>query len=102
MSKLGNQLKKKADILKRPHVTESTSAAALNENAPVYTFEVSSGANKSEVRAAIKELFNVSAVKIHILNVRQKKIIVRGRRGTKPGMKKAMVYLKKGDKIDFV
>lgn len=102
MSKLGNQLRKKADILKRPHVTERTSAQALNEKAPVYTFAVMPSANKSEVRAAVKELFNVTPVKVNMLNVRPKAIIVRGRRGLKPGMKKAVVYLKKGDKIDFV
>jgi large subunit ribosomal protein L23 len=102
MSKLANQLRKKADILKRPHVTESTSAAALNDAHPVYTFEVTAGANKAGVCAAVKELFNVTPIKVNILNVRPKTIIIRGHRGQKPGMKKALVFLKPGDKIDFV
>lgn len=102
MSKLGHQLQKKASILKRPHVTESTSAAALNEAHPTYTFQVAPETNKSEVKAAIKELFNVTPVKVNILNVRPQSVVMRGRRGMVPGMKKAVVYLKKGEKIDFV
>lgn len=102
MSKLGNKLKNKAEILKRPHVTERSSAAALNEEHPVYTFRVADGANKSEVKAAVKELYNVTPLKVNILNVRPKKVIMRGHIGHKPGMRKAVIYLKKGDKISFV
>lgn len=102
MSKLGNQLKAKTDLLIRPHVTERTSVASLNEEHPVYTFEVASAATKSEVRAAIKLLYQVTPRRVNILNVRPKSVFVRGRRGTRPGMRKAIVYLKKGDKIEFV
>ncbi len=95
MSKLGNQLRKKSDVLKRPHITEKSSQQG-------YVFEVAAGASKGEVKLAVCELYKVTPTKVNILNVRPKTIVVRGRLGTKPGMRKAVVFLKKGDKIDFV
>ncbi len=73
----------------------------MNEDRPVYTFRVSASANKALVRAAIKAQYKVTPRQVTILTVRPKQLIVRGRRGTRPGFKKAMVYLKKGDKIDL-
>ncbi|HBM45370.1 MAG: 50S ribosomal protein L23 [Parcubacteria group bacterium GW2011_GWF2_38_76] len=86
--------------LKKPHVTEKATMLSARIN-PAYTFEVEADINKIELAKIIKEVFKVNATKINITNLPAKKVFVRGKWGTKSGMKKAIVYLKKGDKIDF-
>jgi large subunit ribosomal protein L23 len=88
-------------IIKNPRITEKASFA-IEQNA--YTFDVSSSANKKEIEKAIFALYKVKPVKVNILAIPVKKVQARGRggEGAKGGGKKALVYLKKGDKIDFV
>ena len=102
MSKLGQQLNSLETLLKSPHVTERSSALSFNEDHPVYTFVVADSANKATVRLAIEKLYSVKPVRVNIINIPPRQIFARGKRGQKPGFKKAMVFLKKGDKIDFV
>jgi large subunit ribosomal protein L23 len=88
-------------ILVKPHFTEKT--VALGEK-NVYTFDIMRGATKFQVRDAVKALYNVTPVKVNIVN---KKPARRLKGSTNrivkvPGMKKAYVYLKKGDSINLV
>jgi ribosomal protein L23 len=50
----------------------------------------------------VKELYKVTPVKVNIINLPAKIVFTRGKSGRKAGVKKAVVYLKKGDKIEFV
>ena len=102
MSKLGQQLNPFELVLRNPHVTERSSALSFNVEYPVYTFVVAENANKATVRLAVKKLYHVKPVRVNIVNIPPRQILVRGKRGSKPGFKKALVLLKKGDKIDFV
>ena len=86
-------------IIKNPRVTEKASFAAEQN---VFTFDVPKSANKTEIKKAIFELYKVKPVKVNVLPVPTKEIFARGRKGVKSGGKKALVYLKKGDKIDLV
>lgn len=89
-------------ILLRPHVTEK--ATDLSERG-VYAFDVRRDANKALVAAAIAAYYKVTPRKVAIVNVRAKmaKNYRTGRTAAKKrGGKKALVYLKKGDKIEFV
>ena len=86
-------------ILKGPRVTEKASMAA---EADVYTFEVAPGANKTEIEKAIFEIYKVKPVKVNILRIPKKTVMSRGIKGSKGGGKKALVYLKKGDKIEII
>lgn len=90
-----------AGVIVRPHVTEK--AVGMGER-NVYTFIVRPEATKFLVRDAIKSLFNVTPVKINIVNKtpRQYKSKTKGRRLTEKGVKKAYVYLKDGDSINLV
>lgn len=90
-----------SSIIIQPRVTEK---AAIVGEKNVYTFEVRRNASKYDIRDAIKALFKVTPVKIRIVNRKPRTFVsrMRGRRGTHPGMKKAYVYLKEGDKIDLV
>ena len=87
--------------LVKPHFTEKS--VKMGE-ANVYTFLVKRDANKFQVRDSVKALYNVTPVKVNIVN---KKPALR-HSGSKnrmvkvPGQKKAYVYLKKGDTINLV
>ncbi len=88
---------KYADVLVRPRITEKANTLAVNN---VHTFEVAERYGKREVVAAMKAFYNVTPIKINIAKNPTKKIFVRGKSGKKPGVKKAYVFLKKGDKIE--
>ena len=57
------------DVIIRPIITEE-SMLKMDENK--YTFEVAVKANKTEVKQAIEELFNVDVKNVNIMNVRGK------------------------------
>jgi large subunit ribosomal protein L23 len=87
-------------IIKKPRITEKSGIQA--ETAGVYTFEVTAEANKKNITKAIKEIYKVTPVKVNITKLPAKKVMSRGKAGMKSGVKKAIVFLKKGDKIEFV
>jgi len=86
-------------VLIRPRITEK--ATMLGEK-NVYTFDVAKDSNKALVTLAVKALYNVTPLRVNMVTVRTKSVFIRGKKGTKGGGKKALVYLKKGDKIEFV
>lgn len=88
-----------AELLLRPHITEQSNLLAQKN---VYTFRVSPHANKILIKKAIQEMYGFKPIKIRIINAHSKKRIVRGKKGIKPGFKKALVYSKSGDKIEFI
>jgi large subunit ribosomal protein L23 len=88
-------------VLVRPRVTEK--ASDLSEKG-VYVFEINKLANKMHVRQAVERMFKVTPEKIAIVTGKTK--LMRNRNNNrveikKSGVKKAMVYLKKGDKIEI-
>jgi len=90
-------------ILKEYRVTEKASALSANENC--YTFEIAADANRTEVADAVESAFKVKVVKVRILNRKAKIKRSRMRKalpGSVGGMKKAMVVLEKGYKIDLI
>lgn len=87
------------NIIKNPRVTEKASVLEMQN---VYAFDVFAGANKTEIKKAIFTLYKVKPVRVNILSVPSKSVFHKGKKGTKSGGKKALVYLKKGDKIEFI
>jgi large subunit ribosomal protein L23 len=87
------------EIIKKPIVSEKTSKLA---QADCYTFYVGSKANKSEIAKAIKKMYKVDPQSVRILKTMGKKKR-RGRFfGFESGFKKAIIKIKKGQKIsDF-
>ncbi|MEI8249223.1 MAG: 50S ribosomal protein L23 [Candidatus Taylorbacteria bacterium] len=88
-----------ASVILRPRITEKS---GMMSQSGVYTFEVAKSANKNTIAHAVKALYKVTPVRVAIINSPAKNVFVRGRRGVVSGVKKAVVTLKKGDKIDFV
>jgi len=88
------------DVLLRPHITEKAGIKASEEN--VYTFEVTKGASKPSIRKAIIDLYKVTPVKIATITITGKRVVMRGKAGVTKATKKALIYLKKGETIEFV
>ena len=87
------------DIILRPRITEKS--GLMNEKDNLYTFEVSKNASKPMIAKAVKTLYKVTPIKVRTITLPARRVFVRGTRGTQSGVKKALVYLKKGDKIEF-
>jgi ribosomal protein L23 len=81
-----------------PRVTEKSSLATTKS---VYTFNILPGATKEAITKEIKNLYKVTVRKVAIVNLPKKKVFFRGGKGTKGGARKAIVYLKKGESIEF-
>jgi large subunit ribosomal protein L23 len=86
-------------VIRNPRITEK--ATMVSEFANIYTFDVSPRANERAVKKAIKDLYGVNALKVNFVTVRGKKVYSRGIEGKRASGKKAYVFLKKGDKIEF-
>jgi len=93
-----NESELASKVISSPHITEK--ATFLSEKG-VYVFKVMPKANKVMVRRAVKELYGFEPWKVSIVNISSKTRLSRGKKGVKSGYKKAMVYLKEGDKIEL-
>jgi large subunit ribosomal protein L23 len=87
-------------IVKHPLVTEKNMARA--EARGIYTFEVAVDANKVQIRHAIEKIFKVSVVDVRTSIRKGLDRQVGWHKSRSPDMKKAVVTLKKGDKIDIL
>ena len=81
-----------------PAITEkATSLSEFNK----IVFKVHKDANKSLIKKSIEKIFKVNVIKINTINFRGKTKLVRGKKSSRPGYKKAIVTLKKGQSIDL-
>ncbi len=85
-------------LIKGARITEK---AALGAEKNTYTFNVRDEATKNEIKKAIKHIYGVTPERVSTTKIADKKVVRRGRIGVKKGGKKAVVYLKKGDKISI-
>ena len=88
------------DIIKRPVITEQSMADVADKK---YVFEVAINANKTEIKAAVEEIFGVKVAKINTLR-QQGKVKRTGRfpEGPRAEYKKAVVTLTADSKtIEF-
>jgi large subunit ribosomal protein L23 len=89
------------DVIKSVMSTEK--ALQNQESLNRYMLRVAKAANKIEIKKAVEELFNVSVVSVNTQNYEGKKRVLRNRKVTKAqDWKRAIVTLKKGDKIDLI
>jgi len=83
-----------------PVITEkSYGLAKLNK----YAFKVAPSASKSQIKKAIKDLFNVDVLSINTVKKASRRVrsMKTGRHLNTPVTKKAIVELKKGQTIDI-
>ena len=87
-----------SQILLAPVVSEKSYSGTADG---LYTFKVHKDAHKTQVRQAVEQLFDVKVVRVNILKVQPKPKRRGAIRGVKPGWKKAVVQLRKGDSIEI-
>lgn len=86
-------------VLHGPHLSEKSHIAA--EQGQI-VFKVRTDATKSEIKAAVELLFEVSVDNVQVMNY-QGKIKRHGQtKGRRAGWKKAYVRLAEGSHIDFL
>ena len=86
------------DTIVSPVITEK--ATALSEFNKI-VFKVHKVANKNSIKKSIEKIFKVNVIKINTINLKGKTKLVRGKKSSRPGYKKAIVTLKKGQSIDL-
>jgi large subunit ribosomal protein L23 len=91
---------KNFEVIKTVRVTEkgSTQAEKFNQ----YTVVADPRANKIQIRQAVEELFKVKVIRVNTVSIRGKDRRQRtAQAGKDPNWKKALVTLKKGDRISL-
>jgi large subunit ribosomal protein L23 len=88
------------DIIVRPIITEKSMRLQDSDNK--VTFEVKRGSNKTEVKIAIEEIFNVKVESVNIMNCRPKTKRVGKYVGQTSAVRKAIVKVAAGQKINLV
>lgn len=83
-------------VIARPVISEKSFAAEENGK---YIFRVSPDANKTIVKKNVEEMFKVKVDKVNIVTIPGKKKRVGRIYGKRNDVKKAIVTLKKGEKI---
>lgn len=86
------------DVIKAPIITEKTSDLA-NQNTIVFSVDVR--ANKTQIKQAVENIFDVKVESVNTINVKPKKKRVGRYAGKTNRVKKAIVKLKEGSSIEL-
>ena len=85
------------EVIRSPLISEkSTFVSQFN----YYVFKVCNDSNKSEIKQAIQDLFNVEVKSVNTLIQKGKQKRFRGKLGKRTSLKKAFVKLAYGQTID--
>ena len=88
-----------SEVLLRPTITEKSTL--LHEDGQ-YTFQIAPRANKTLVKQAVEQNFGVKVVSVNITVNRGKRKRYGPRFKKQPDVKKAVVTLRPGDRIDLI
>ena len=86
-------------VLVKPTVTEKST---ILQESGKYTFQVAPKANKVEVKQAVEQNFNVTVLDVNITKLHGKRKRYGPRAVKQPDIKKAVVTLQAGDRINIV
>jgi len=86
------------DIIERPLITEKSSQERKGNQV---FFVVKKSATKTEIKAAVEHVFNVKVKAVNTLILKGKTKRFRGHLGQQSDLKKAMVTLAEGQRIDL-
>ncbi|MBI5042692.1 MAG: 50S ribosomal protein L23 [Nitrospirae bacterium] len=87
------------DLLQKPIFTEK--GLSLKEKENKIIFRVKKSANKSEIKKAVERLFKVKVTDVNTINISGKKKRLGRFAGKTSDWKKAIVTLKKGEKLEL-
>lgn len=82
----------------KPWITEKTQELMTTDK---YVFRLRAKTAKREAKVAIEKLYNVKVIGVNIVNIPSKKRRFGRYTGMKSAVRKAIVTLKKGDKIEI-
>jgi large subunit ribosomal protein L23 len=85
------------DVIIAPVITEKATTASEHNKV---VFKVARTATKPEIKEAVEKLFDVKVKAVNTLVRKGKTKIFRGRRGELSDVKKAIVTLEEGHRID--
>jgi large subunit ribosomal protein L23 len=85
------------DVLLAPVISEK-SYGLLDQNK--YTFQVHPDANKTQIKIAVEQVFQVKVLDVNTLNREGKRKRTRTGFGRRASQKRAIVTLRAGDRID--
>lgn len=86
-------------LIKNPIITEK---AIRGGELGKYCFLVDQKAVSNEVKKAVEAQYNVKVIKTNVINVKSKTRRLGRSMGVKPGYKKIIMTLKKGQKLDIL
>ena len=85
------------DLIVAPVITEKATIASESNQ---FVFKVRREATKPQIKAAIEKLFDVKVTAVNTLTRKGKSKMFRGMRGRQQDVKKAVVTLADGHRID--
>ena len=85
------------DVIVAPIITEKATVASENNQV---VFKVRRNATKPQIKAAVEKLFDVKVTAVNTLLRKGKNKVFRGVRGVQQDVKKAIVTLADGHRID--
>jgi large subunit ribosomal protein L23 len=86
-------------VLVKPTITEKST---LLQESGRYTFQVAPKANKAQVKEAVEKNFNVTVLGVNITKLHGKRKRYGARVKKMPDIKKAVITLKPGDRINLI
>ena len=89
------------EIIKKQRITEKSTALSVENR---YVLDVAADARKPEIADAVEKKYGVHVLKVRTINVKGETKYIRGTRRTRvePTIKKAIVTLKDGERIEQV
>ena len=85
------------DVILSPVITEKATVASEHNQV---IFKVAPNATKPQIKEAVEKLFDVKVKAVNTLNRKGKRKAFRGRPGVQSDVKKAVVTLEEGHRID--
>ncbi|MDO8529859.1 MAG: 50S ribosomal protein L23 [bacterium] len=85
-------------IIKEPHISEKATYLAEDDK---YVFRVHGEANKPEIKKSVEGIYGVDVVAVNMIRIPKKKRRLGKTEGYKKGFSKAVVTIKKGQKIEI-
>ena len=85
------------DVILSPVITEKATMASEHNKV---IFRVAGTATKPQIKEAVEKLFDVKVKAVNTLNRKGKRKAFRGRAGVQSDVKKAVVTLEEGHRID--
>ena len=86
-------------VLLKPTITEKST---IMQETGKYTFEVAQRANKVQVKEAVEKCFNVTVLDVNISKLHGKRKRYGPRIAKQPDIKRAVVTLQAGDRINLI